>query len=222
MSVESTELVERIAEEPPGVRPVFVTVINSIDGLNWESLDTYEMMRIAKVYYYFSVQIRENLEIACALYPADRKLQELRDGECRTDNLSPWPGIANAGEKMNHDEFMRRLIWLHPTIAVDEGLTQAGTKYLRHIRTLDASDRAASLASYEDGGLATVFMAMLRAKKAWDDAGNRAFRHFLVSHLRFDGDHGALSRHLAVDDRILPLWLAFRDLLSYAVPKLIE
>jgi hypothetical protein len=29
-----------------------------------------------------------------------------------------------------------------------------------------------------------------------------------------------LSRHLPVDDRILPLWTAFRDLLATAVPKL--
>ena len=200
---------------------VFHTVINSIGEMNWQSLDTYEMMRVAKAYYYFSVQFRENLEIACRLYPTDPKLQELWDGECKTSNLSPWPGIAKDGEKLNHDEFMRRLIWLHPTVACDEGLTHAGIKYLRAARAVNPLARAVSIASYEDGGLATVFMAMLRSK-GWDGQANRAFRHFLVLHLRFDGDHGALSRHLEVDDRILPLWLAFRDLLAYASPKLTE
>jgi hypothetical protein len=52
--------------------------------------------------------IRENLEIARRLYPNDTKLQQLEREECNTDNLSHWPGVASAAEKMNHDEFMRR------------------------------------------------------------------------------------------------------------------
>ena len=52
----------------------------------------------------------------------------------------------------------------------------------------------------------------------------RAFRHFLLEHIRFDSDpnvgHGALSRHLSPDDRILPLWTAFRDLFRDFVPEL--
>ena len=35
-----------------------------------------------------------------------------------------------------------------------------------------------------------------------------------------DNGHGALSRHLEPDDKILPLWLGFRDLLVSSVPKL--
>ena len=64
---------------------------------------------------------------------------------------------------------------------------------------------------------------MLRAPH-WYGRGQRAFRFFLEEHIRFDSDdgagHGTLSRHLPVDDRILPLWTAFRDLLTTAVPKL--
>ena len=206
-------------EPEPKTGFVYQSVITSIGDMAWENLDSHEIMRIAKVYYYFSIQFRENLEIACSLYPLDTKLGELRAGECNTDNLSPWPGVADKDERMNHDEFMRRVIWLHPSVASDQGLTNAGVTYLRRCRAVDRHARAASLASYEDGGLATVFMAILRSK-GWDDRANRAFRHFLVSHLRFDGDHGALSRHLTVDDRILPLWMAFRDLLVYDAPRL--
>ena len=61
-------------------------------------------------YYYFSVQFVGTVGIACNLYPSDRKLMELREGECDTDNLSPYPGIAKEGERMNHDEFMRRVV----------------------------------------------------------------------------------------------------------------
>jgi len=205
-----------------GSRFVFNSVIDGINRMPWEELDSNEVMRVAKAHYYFSIQFRENLEIACALHPNDPKLAELRDGECDTDNLSPWPGVAAPGERMNHDEFMRRLLDFHP-VGKDEPLTEAGFAYLDKTRESDDGARASSIASYEDGGLSTVFGAMLRAPH-WYGKGQRAFRFFLEEHIRFDSDdgagHGTLSRHLPVDDRILPLWTAFRDLLVTAVPKL--
>jgi hypothetical protein len=188
----------------------------------WDELDSDEVMRVAKAYYYFSIQFRENLEIARALRPRDPKLAELWEGECDTDNLSPWPGVAAPGERMNHDEFMRRLLYFHPADR-DDKLTEAGLAYLDKTRQMDDGARASSIASYEDGGLSRVFGAMLRAPN-WYGKGQRAFRFFLEEHIRFDSDdgagHGELSRHLPVDDRILPLWTAFRDLLTTALPKL--
>lgn len=203
-------------------RFVFHSVIDGICRMVWEELDSDEMMRAATAYYFFSVQFRESLEVACARHPGDLKLAELWDGECDTDNLSPWPGIAAAGERMNHDEFMRRVIELHPA-GRDRRLAKAGLAYLQKTRALDPAARASSIASYEDDGLSRVFGAMLRAPH-WYGKGQRAFRFFLEEHIRFDSDdgagHGQLSRHLPVDDRVLPLWTAFRDLMVTAVPKL--
>jgi hypothetical protein len=201
---------------------VFDQVIDGICRMPWEDLDSDEVMRVAKAYYYFSIQFRENLEIARALHPEDPKLAELCDGECDTDNLSPWPGIAEPRERMNHDEFMRRLLAFHAA-GSDRRLTETGLAYLEKTRRIDDPARAASIASYEDTGLSRVFAAMLRAPH-WYGRGQRAFRFFLEEHIRFDSDdgagHGSLSRHLAPDDRILPLWTAFRDLLTISVPKL--
>jgi len=77
--------------------------------------------------------------------------------------------------------------------------------------------------SYEDGGLERVFKAMLTFAH-WDTELLLAFRHFLQKHVHFDGgsekSHGALCRHIHVDDSILPLWLNFRDLLVEAVPAI--
>ena len=205
-----------------GPQFVFDSVIDGICCMTWDKLDSDEVMRVAKAYYYFSVQFRENLEIARALHPDDAKLAELWEGECDTDNLSPWPGVAAAGERMNHDEFMRRLLEFHP-VGRDSRLTEAGLSYLDKTRQIDDVARASSIASYEDGGLSRVFSAMLRAPH-WYGKGQRAFRFFLEEHIRFDGDdgagHGTLSRHLPVDDRVLPLWTAFRDLLIAAAPRL--
>jgi hypothetical protein len=83
--------------------------------------------------------------------------------------------------------------------------------------------RGASIASYEDGGLERVFGAILRAD-SWDGPVLQGFKHFLTEHIRFDSDaergHGALSRHLGLDDKILPLWRAFEYLLTESAPNL--
>jgi hypothetical protein len=196
-------------------------VIDEIGDLNWSALSREELMSACCAYYYFSVQFVEAVDIACDLYPSDRMLVELREGECDTDNLSPYPGIAEPGEKMNHDEFMRRVVemsTLDPrTRARVESL---GRAYLAEVHGMDALTRAMSLSSYEDGGLEKVFRAMLLAPD-WDEPSLGAFRHFLVEHIRLDsGEHGGLCRHLVADDRILPLWNAFRDILVVAVPRL--
>jgi hypothetical protein len=201
---------------------VFPSVIDEICGMRWEALDAGEVMQVAKAYYYFSIQFRESLEVACRIRPGDALLQKLSEGECDTDNLSPFPGICGPGEKLNHDEFMRRLLAFQ-AIDRDHALTMLGEAYLDETRALDDLPRAASIASYEDGGLSRVFAAMLRARD-WRGAGPVAFRFFLEEHIRFDTDdgegHGALSRHLPVDDSILTLWTAFRDLLLAAAPRL--
>ncbi|HWD59035.1 MAG TPA: hypothetical protein VG308_12185 [Stellaceae bacterium] len=219
-----TVLYPPVTAEQEVTRPRFIfdAVVDGICRMAWDELNSDDVMHVAKAYYYFSIQFRENLEIARAGNPDDPKLAELWEGECDTDNLSPWPGVAAPGERMNHDEFMRRLLEFHP-VGRDDRLTEAGLAYLDKTRSIDDAARASSIASYEDGGLSRVFGAMLRAPH-WYGRGQRAFRFFLEEHIRFDSDdgagHGELSRHLPIDDRILPLWTAFRDLLATAVPKL--
>ena len=67
---------------------------------------------------------RECLEIARKMYPDDERLLQLDHGERNTDNLSPWPGVAASGEKMNHDEFMRRTLELAKIRRPDELFSQ--------------------------------------------------------------------------------------------------
>ena len=200
----------------------FEGVIDGICAMPWERLTNDEVLRVAKAYYFFSIQFRENLEIACALRLDDAKLKSLHEGECNTDNLSPYPGVTAAFEKLNHDEFMKRLLGLQP-IDEDGFIENIGSAYLGLVRSVEPMARAASIASYEDGGLSRVFGAMLRAPD-WRGAGQLAFRFFLEQHIRFDtdddGGHGTLSRHLTPDDTILPLWMAFRDILAASVPRL--
>jgi hypothetical protein len=198
--------------------------IRAVCDFNWRGLGVDDLVDVAWAYYHFSVQFRENLEIACALYPGDAQLRHLDEGERDTDNLSPWPGVAAAGERMNHDEFMRRTLALG---ALDETrrrrLEAIGQDYLAKVRALDPASRALSIASYEDGGLAAVFRAILTAP-AWHGALLQAFRHFLAEHIRLDADpelgHGALCRHLVPDGRVLLLWRAFRQILVEAAPRL--
>jgi hypothetical protein len=199
------------------------TVIDEICELGWANLGRHNLLNVAWVYYFFSVQFRENLEIACDLYPDDVKLQQLKLEECDTENLSPWPGVVNPGERINHDEFVRRLLTLSPiSVRRRKRLEEIGRRYLTTVRQIDVIVRASSIASYEDGGLARVFRAILECKH-WDNPSLQAFRHFLTAHVRFDEDvehgHATLCRHLGLDDQILPLWVAFRSILIEAAPR---
>jgi hypothetical protein len=199
-------------------------VIDDICDLNWISLTQEDLISVAWVYYYFSVQFREGLEVARNLYPDDDRLRQLDQGERDTDNLSPWPGVAAIGERMNHDEFMRRTLEL---TRISESrrrkLAAIGQAYLTKIRAMDDDSRASAIASYEDGGLEKVFRAILEASH-WNQPLLKAFQHFLIEHIRFDSDpeqgHGALCRHLTPDDRVHALWAEFMEMLIQAAPRL--
>jgi hypothetical protein len=199
-------------------------VIDDICNMNWINLTQEDLINVAWVYYYFSVQFRENLEVARNLYPDDDRLRQLDQGERDTDNLSPWPGVAAIGERMNHDEFMRRTLTL-TTISESRrrDLAALGQAYLTKIRAMEDDSRASAIASYEDGGLERVFRAILKAPH-WSNPLLQAFRHFLAEHIRFDSDpeqgHGALCRHLTPDDRVHALWAEFRQMLVRAAPRL--
>jgi len=202
-------------------RERYHAVIDEISGLNWSALSREELMAVCAAYYYFSVQFVEAVDIACELYPSDPKLAELRAGECDTDNLSPYPGVAEEEEKMNHDEFIRRAVAMSSLKPAERARVEAiGRAYLDDVHGMERFVRAMSLSSYEDEGLPQVFKAMLKARD-WDEPSLGAFKHFLVQHVALDSNvHGALCRHLVADDRILPLWKAFRNLLVDAAPKL--
>jgi hypothetical protein len=199
-------------------------VIDEICNLGWITLTEEDLIRVAWAYYHFSVQFRECLEIARELYRDDERLLQLDHGERNTDNLSPWPGVAAVGEKMNHDEFMRRTLELARIPEIGRmALAAIGNDYLKKVRAIDRETKALALATYEDGGLERVFRAILTARD-WTGPLQQAFKHFLTEHIRFDSDpdqgHGALCRHLTPDDRVLPLWTTFNQILIEAVPRL--
>ncbi len=141
-------------------------IVADICNLSWQNLNEQEAVRAAWAYYYFSVQFRENLELSCVLFPDDENLRRLKKEECDTDNLSPFPGVAVVGERMNHDEFMRRLLKLSPITEKDaREYEMMGNRYLHEIRSMEPMSRALSIASYEDGGLEAVFKAILESAK---------------------------------------------------------
>jgi hypothetical protein len=206
-----------------GMSTSYKTVIEEICGFDWAALDQTQLSAVAWAYYYFSVQFRENLQVAVSLYP-DPQLQRLAAEECATDNLSPWTGVAGPGEKLDHDEFMRRVLRLSPfDRRLQAVIDAAGQHYLSKARQVDDQTRAMSIASYESGGLESVFRSILQAEQ-WGTPLLQGFQHFLVKHVGFDSDpdegHGSLIRHLNPDDRIRCLWLYFRDLLVTSVPRL--
>jgi len=202
--------------------PSYIDIIDGICTMRWSTLTENEIFRVARSYHFFSIQFRESLEIACRLYPNDANLKNLRLEECDTANLSPWPGVAEPGEKLDHDAFMDRLIRLQGIDEIDD-LDAAGEGYLATVRAVGDLARAKAVASYEDTGLSRVFSAILQAPR-WETPALRAFQHFLLKHIEFDtdsdGGHGLLARTLLPDETITPLWTAFEGILNRAVPRI--
>jgi hypothetical protein len=197
-------------------------IIDTICGLPWHKLEGDEILHVARAYYYFSIQFRENLEIARTVWPDDPGLSHLYREECNTDNLSPWPHVADVKERLDHDEFMRRLLALQRVEAADR-LDQIGAAYIARVRAMDEMVRAQSIISYEDGGLSQVFQAILNAP-CWDGLAAQAFKFFLLQHIKFDENedagHGAMVRHIKTDWDVTPIWEAFYDILAASVPRL--
>jgi hypothetical protein len=137
------------SQEATTVEPVeslgfaYEHVIDEICQLNWAALNEEDLIRVAWAYYHFSVQFRECLEAARELYPDDERLLELDHGERNTDNLSPWPGVATVGEKMNHDEFMRRTLELARIPEIGRtALAAVGNAYLKKVRAIRSQDQS--------------------------------------------------------------------------------
>jgi hypothetical protein len=204
----------------------YAQVIDEICDLNWSALSRDELIDVAWAYYFFSVQFCENVGIARRLYPDDKCLEELDRGERDTDNLSPCPGVVDAGERVDHDEFMRRALNLE---AINEirrrRLLTIGAVYLGKVRATDDATRALSLPTYEDGGLEKVFRSILLARR-WNGPLLQAFKHFLVGHIALDSNpvegHGSLCQHLPPNAQVLDLWLAFKQSLIAAAPILVR
>jgi hypothetical protein len=210
--------------EPSRETAPYAQIIDEICELNWSALSRDELIDVAWAYYFFSVQFCENVGIARRLYPDDKRLEELDRGERDTDNLSPCPGVVDAGERVDHDEFMKRALNLE---VIDElrgrRLLTIGAAYLEKVRAADDATRALSLPTYEDGGLEKVFRSILRARR-WDGPLLQAFKHFLVGHIALDSNpvegHGSLCRHLPPNAQVFDLWLAFKQSLVAAAPIL--
>lgn len=201
-------------------------IIDEICDLDWSGLSRDELVNTAWIYYYFSVQFRENVAIARRMYPDDALLAELDAGERNTDNLSPCPGVVAVGERVDHDEFMRRTLQLDSIDpARERRLKEIGEAYLAQARAIDDRTRVLSLASYEDGGLERTFRAILQAKR-WDSPLLHAFKHFLEGHIALDSDpdhgHGSLCRHFAPSKHVYNLWVAFKDSLIAGAPGLVK
>jgi len=113
----------------------FEKVIADICDLNWSGLSQDDVTNVAWVYYFFSVQFCENVGIARALYPEDKALEELDRGERDNRQSLSIPGVVVVGERVDHDEFMRRTLQLTP---IEESrrrrLEAIGAAYLEKVR----------------------------------------------------------------------------------------
>ncbi|MGH1403481.1 MAG: hypothetical protein ACRBDL_04505 [Alphaproteobacteria bacterium] len=199
--------------------------VNRICNLDWESFNEDQIASAAWMLYYLSIQFRKNLETAMELHPNDPALQELATEELHTDNLSPFPNIAEEGECLDHDEFLKRIIDSYPMEQEKKQfLTALGNKYLAELSHMPDEAKTMHLVSLEDGGASRIYQSILNAPtEQWESNEMQAFHHFLEKHVAFDNlegedaGHGALIRKLGMDDSIAPMYDVLADCMEEAI-----
>ncbi len=77
---------------------------------DWRSRLEVEMVTVAWAYDYISLPFQERLEMSSGYDTEGQDLLRLGAMDEQISNLSPFPDVALAGEKTNHDAFKRRLL----------------------------------------------------------------------------------------------------------------
>lgn len=201
------------------------SAINRVCDIGWETLNEQQMTSAVWMFYFRSVQFRENLEAAIRLHPDNQNLRTLTEEELHTNNLSPYNGIAAEGEYLDHDTFLKRIIETHPIPPEKrQYLENLGKEYLDSMTKMPDEIKAMCLVSSEDGGSSKIYTNILTSpQNCWKSNGMQAFRHFLQKHVEFDSTegedtgHGMLVRKLGIDDRVAPMLDKFADCLEDAI-----
>tara|TARA_B100001989_G_C24540621_1_gene467343 strand:- start:1554 stop:2237 length:684 start_codon:yes stop_codon:yes gene_type:complete len=200
--------------------------VERICNLGWEDLSENQVKRALHGFYFFSQKFVDNLRTASNLYPEDDGIKSLMQEELNTDNLSPYNGVADEGEAMDHDVFLRRVIQISGLSEEEnEELFTKGKQYLEAMDQMPPEAQLQCLVSCEDGGAIQMYSSVLKAQVLdSEDPALQAFKHFLQKHVEFDNEegaeagHGTLVRKFEMEDKhIGPFWNHFADFLETLV-----
>ncbi len=194
-------------------------IVAEIRGLRWDKLNAKELRVLMTLALTAAEEFAASLRIAKAHYPNSRLLEAMAKGELNTANLS----FADFKRSGDHSEFLEHFVKKHNLLAgcSPEVLT-ARARYLDTVMLLPLRVRTMSIVAREYE-LPGIFKGILQAKK-WHGEALEAFKHFLEMHIRLDeGEHGhaAQLRRFKVDDRVLPFFVARRELYR-CIPALWE
>lgn len=201
----------------PEVKRQYKEVVEQIRNLNWESLDGAELQQLMNLSYVSAREFAEALRIALELYPDNKNLKEMADGELQTSNLK-FDDYSQAGD---HADFLAHFLKKY-NLEGNENLEKHAEAYRQTCRTLDDKIRAMTIFSREEE-LSGIFKRILEAKD-WTAEGLPAFRYYLARHIALDsgdGGHAELTKEFPVDDGVKSFYEARLEMYR-AIPKLFE
>jgi len=179
-------------------------VVNHIKSLPWERLDAPGLQQLMYCSYVSAREFAEALRVALELYPDDKQLQEMAQGEIETTNL-PYEDYIQAGD---HADYLKHFIQ-KAGIEPSEAIQESSQKYLEMCRRQNPKVRAMTIFSREEE-LPGIFRRILHAPD-WSAEGLLSFKHYLERHIELDtssGGHHDLTKQFSVDENVKPFYEA--------------
>lgn len=190
-------------------------VVEKIRELRWEDLEPQDLQQLMFLSLTSAKEFAEALRIAVRLYPDNRDLGIMVQGELQTDNLV----FGEYSQMGDHADFLEYFLHKYNFTASNE-LMRVAEQYLEQCHELSDEVRAMTIFSREEE-LPGIFQRILEAKD-WDAPGLIEFRFYLERHIQIDtevGGHHDLTKEFPVDDRVKEFYEA-RLQMYRALPNL--
>ncbi|KND46826.1 MAG: hypothetical protein AB199_00095 [Parcubacteria bacterium C7867-004] len=160
------------------------------------------------------MEFASSLRLAGDVYPDDPLLQEMSEGELKTDNIvfESYHQIGDHWEFLDH--FIQKLN-IQPSL---EAVSLAIRDYTDSVEEFPSLERAMTVFSREEE-LTLIFRRIVKAHD-WDALGYGFYRYYLESHILFDsgnGGHHHLTKHFPLHPAVLERFYTIRLALYQAL-----
>ncbi len=183
----------------------YIEIVRLIRELNWKDLSTSELECLMILSAYAAREFAESLRITLALHPESTEFRDMSVGELDTNNIQHEEYSRTA----DHADFLWYFIEKYQVFQHHPEAITAGESYLNRVRVLPREVRAMSIVSRERE-LPGIFEQVLKATD-WSTPALRAFRHYLVEHIRLDsmeGGHADLLSNFQVTNSVSSFYQA--------------
>jgi hypothetical protein len=187
------------------VQMSYKNTVQKIADLPWEKADPGDLIFLARG---TAIEFASSLRKAVTLYPDDKMLSQMVNGELMTDNLS----FEDYQQKGDHWQYLDYFVIKHNIKASCLNVQNAIDQYIVAMETLfTAEERAMTVFSREEE-LVHIFEE-ITSRVDWNSLAFSFYKNYLDSHIEFDSGeegHHHLTEHYPLFPDTLERFYAIR------------